>query len=199
MTIARLLLSVMTSFTRTIIIMSFVQQGVGMSVPSVVVNGLSLFVTFFTMQDVFISAYNNGYRPLYNHNITYQQAIPRMVAPFREFMRRNVSEHELRFVQNIDMNLCQRIPTQPTEPWISEIADMKTLVPAFVLSEVKRGFECGFLLLPFLVIDVLVAAVLLSMGMMMVQPQSIALPLKIAFFIYIDGWLLASKAAVLAR
>jgi flagellar biosynthetic protein FliP len=198
LTVAPLLLCLTTSFTRIIIVMSFIRQGVGMGIPSTVITGLSLFLTVFSMQDVFVTAYNNGYNPLFQQQITHQKAIKEMIAPFRSFMRRQVSEKELTFMKNMNDKLVKSHPTSaPTESILGEFTELKILIPAFVLSEVKRGFECGFLLLlPFLIIDILVAAVLLSLGMMMMQPQAISLPLKLAFFMLIDGWMLASKVAV---
>jgi flagellar biosynthesis protein FliP len=174
-----------TSFTRIVIALSFLRSGLGLqTTPStIMLVTLAMFLTFFIMAPTFDSAWNNGVRPYMDGKITEQDAYDRTIGPFREFMLSNVREKELAFFQDL----------APRETFGVEPAanDMRILVPAFMVSELRRGFEIGFLIvLPFLIIDLVVATVTMSMGMMMLPPTVISLPFKVLFFVLIDGWTL---------
>ncbi|HYF90470.1 flagellar type III secretion system pore protein FliP, partial [Azospirillum sp.] len=150
---------------------------------------LALFLTFFVMAPVFERSYNQGIQPLINQEIDEMEAFRRTVAPLREFMLNHTSEKDLRLF--MDMARIQSVPEPSDMP-------LHVLVPAFMISEIKRGFEIGFLLfLPFLIIDMVVSSILMSMGMMMLPPTMVAIPFKIIFFVLVDGWYLI--AGSLAR
>ena len=179
------LVVMLTSFTRIVIALSFLRSGIGLqTTPStIMLVTLALFLTFFIMAPTFDSAWKNGVRPFMNGEIAEQDAYDRSVGPFREFMLNNVRERELAFFQDLAPK-----ETFGIEPAAS---DLRILVPAFMVSELRRGFEIGFLIvLPFLVIDLVVATVTMSMGMMMLPPTVISLPFKVLFFVLIDGWTL---------
>lgn len=179
------LVVMLTSFTRIVIALSFLRSGIGLqTTPStIMLVTLALFLTFFIMAPTFDGAWKNGVRPFMNGEIAEQDAYDRSVGPFREFMLNNVREKELAFFQDL----------APKEVFGTEPAagDLRILVPAFMVSELRRGFEIGFLIvLPFLIIDLVVATVTMSMGMMMLPPTVISLPFKVLFFVLIDGWTL---------
>jgi flagellar biosynthesis protein FliP len=183
------LLVTVTCFTRFIIALSFLRSGVGLpSTPSnIVLISLALFMTFFVMAPVFDRMWSEGVQPLMENQINEREAYQRMTRPLREFMQANVREKDIQLFESISRG---RTPTatpdasgQPAE------VDMRVLVPAFMVSERRRGFEIGFLIiLPFLVIDLIVATLVMSMGMMMLPPTAISLPFKVLFFVLIDGW-----------
>lgn len=179
------LVVMLTSFTRIVIALSFLRSGIGLqTTPStIMLVTLALFLTFFIMAPTFDAAWKNGIRPFMDGQIVEQDAYDRTVWPFREFMLNNVREKELAFFQDL----------APKETFGVEPAagDLRILVPAFMVSELRRGFEIGFLIvLPFLIIDLVVATVTMSMGMMMLPPTVISLPFKVLFFVLIDGWTL---------
>jgi flagellar biosynthesis protein FliP len=183
------LLVTVTCFTRFIIALSFLRSGVGLpSTPSnIVLISLALFMTFFVMAPVFDRMWSDGVQPLMENQINEREAYQRMTRPLREFMQANVREKDIQLFEGISRG---RTPAaapdasgQPAE------VDMRVLVPAFMVSELRRGFEIGFLIiLPFLVIDLIVATLVMSMGMMMLPPTAISLPFKVLFFVLIDGW-----------
>ncbi len=178
------LLMTVTCFPRFVIALSFLRTGLGLqTTPSnLILINLALFMTWFIMEPTFDKAWTNGMKPLMSEQITVDQAIPQLVQPFKDFMRSNVREHDLTILQSF-------VEKTGTKGESSSTDELRTLVPAFMLSELRRGFEIGFLItLPFLVIDVIVASVVMSMGMMMVSPVVFSLPLKILFFVLIDGW-----------
>ena len=184
LSIAPGLLIMVTSFTRFVIAFSFLRSGLGLqSTPAnLVLVSLALFLTFFIMAPVFDKAKTEGLDPYMANQISHEEAYERITGPFREFMLKNVREKDLALFQSIAEE--RNIITQPGE----EI-DLRVLVPAFMISELRRGFEIGFLIaLPFLVIDLIVAMLTMSMGMMMLPPTVISLPFKILFFVLIDGW-----------
>lgn len=183
------LLVTVTCFTRFIVALSFLRSGVGLpSTPSnIVLISLALFMTFFVMAPVFDRMWTEGVQPLMENQINEREAYQRMTRPLREFMQANVREKDIQLFESIS-----RSRTPPATPDASGQAvevDLRVLVPAFMISELRRGFEIGFLIiLPFLVIDLIVATLVMSMGMMMLPPTAISLPFKVLFFVLIDGW-----------
>jgi len=179
------ILIMVTSFTRFVIAFSFLRSGLGLqSTPAnLVLVSLALFLTFFVMAPVFDKAKTEGLDPYMAGQITDEQAYERITDPFRAFMLKNVREKDLALFQSIAEQRGMAVANAEGE------ADLRILVPAFMISELRRGFEIGFLIaLPFLVIDLIVAMLTMSMGMMMLPPTVISLPFKVLFFILIDGW-----------
>jgi flagellar biosynthetic protein FliP len=177
------LLIMVTSFTRFIVALSFLRTGLGLqSTPAnLVLISLSLFMTFFVMAPTFDKAWQNGLKPMMDNTISEQEAFAAVAQPFREFMLAQVREK--------DVALFESLAKGRIEVADRSNADLRLLIPAFMISELRRGFEIGFLIvLPFLVIDMIVATLTMSMGMMMLPPSVIALPIKILFFVLIDGW-----------
>ncbi len=177
------LLIMVTSFTRFIVALSFLRSGLGLqSAPAnLVLISLSLFMTFFVMAPTFDQAWQKGLKPLMDNQISQQDALAAVSEPFREFMLSQVREK--------DMALFEGLSKGRFDVADRSKADLRLLIPAFMISELRRGFEIGFLIvLPFLVIDMIVATLTMSMGMMMLPPSVISLPVKILFFVLIDGW-----------
>jgi flagellar biosynthesis protein FliP len=175
-------LLMMTGFTRIVIVLSLMRQALGTpaSPPNQVLIGLSLFLTFFVMSPVLDKIYTDAYQPLSENRITMQEALDRGADPLRTFM--------LRQTRDADLALFVKLSRQPAPAKVEEIS-MRILIPAYVTSELKTAFQIGFaVFIPFLIIDMLVASVLMSMGMMMVSPVLIALPFKIMLFVLVDGW-----------
>jgi len=186
------LLIMVTSFTRLVIAFSFLRSGLGLqSTPAnLVLVSLALFLTFFVMAPVFDQAKSQGLDPYMTGKITEAEAYDRITGPFRSFMTRNVREKDLTLFEQMAAERKIDIPQQ------GEI-DLRVLVPAFMISELRRGFEIGFLIaLPFLVIDLIVSMLTMSMGMMMLPPTVISLPFKVLFFVLIDGWHLLAGSLV---
>ncbi len=182
LSLAPSIIMMVTSFTRLVVVFSFVRSAIGtqQSPPNMVLLGLAMFLSLFIMQPTFEQAYNNGISPLIQEKITEQEAFDKITTPFKNFMLKNVREKDLKLF--IDLGRIENI----TKP---EDTPVRVLVPAFIISELKRAFEIGFLIfIPFLVIDMVVASILMSMGMMMLPPVMIALPFKIIFFVLVDGW-----------
>jgi len=183
------ILMTVTSFTRIIVALSLLRTGIGSPgvPPNPVLISLALFLTFFVMGPTFETAWQKGVQPYNQGRISEAQAIDRTVAPFRAFMQAHVRPKDVAMFAELAREKPKRL------------ADVKltTLVPAFMISELRRAFEIGFLLLlPFLVIDLAVAAVLMAMGMMMLPPPSISLPVKIIFFVLVDGWAMVAGSLV---
>ena len=178
------ILIMVTSFTRFIIVFSILRSGLGLpSTPAnLILISLSLFMTFYVMTPTFDRAWNEGVQPLVNNQIEEGVAIQRIAEPFRDFMAANVRDR--------DFDLFADLARERDQADIQiESADFRILIPAFMISEIRRGFEMGFLIvLPFLVIDLIVATITMSMGMMMLPPVVVSLPFKILFFVLIDGW-----------
>jgi flagellar biosynthetic protein FliP len=177
------LLIMVTSFTRFIVALSFLRSGLGVqSTPAnLVLISLSLFMTFFVMAPTFDRAWQNGLKPMMDNSISNEEAYAAITQPFREFMLAQVREKDMALFENLSKGRFE-IKDRAT-------IDLRILVPAFMISELRRGFEIGFLIvLPFLIIDMIVATVTVSMGMMMLPPSVISLPVKILFFVLIDGW-----------
>jgi flagellar biosynthetic protein FliP len=155
-----------------------------------VLISLALFMTMFIMSPTFDQAWQNGVKPLVENQITQQEGYERTTAPFRAFMKANVREKDLALFQSI---AAEKMPGQVA----LSTDDFRVLIPAFMISELRRGFEIGFLIvLPFLVIDLVVATIVMSMGMMMMPPTVVSLPLKVLFFVLIDGWNLLTGTLV---
>ena len=172
-----------TSFTRIIVALSFLRSGLGMqTTPSnIILISLALFLTSFVMAPTIDKAWTEGWQPYTEGRITQQVAFEKTVAPFKQFMLQNVREKELTLFQGLAVQA--EFGSQPSA------SDLRILVPAFMISELRRGFEIGFLIvLPFLIIDLAVATITMSMGMMMLPPTVISLPFKVMFFVLIDGW-----------
>ena len=175
-------LLLMTSFTRIVIVLSLLRHALGLqSTPSnQVVIGLSLFLTLFVMSPVLDRIYTEAYQPLAENKIEFAEALDRGAAPLHAFMLRQTRE--------TDLALFARIANQPSLATPSQVP-LKILIPAYVTSELKTAFQIGFLVfLPFMIIDMVVASVLMSMGMMMMSPATISLPFKIMLFVLADGW-----------
>ncbi len=172
----------MTGFTRIIIVMSLLRHALGTqtSPPNQVLVGLSLFVTFFVMAPVLDKVYTDAYVPLSENRINIMQAADRAAVPLRSFMLKQTREADLALFANLAK--IERIEKPEDTP-------MRILVPAFAISELKTAFQIGFIIfIPFLVIDMVVASVLMSMGMMMMSPVLVALPFKLMLFVLVDGW-----------
>lgn len=172
----------MTSFTRVVVVLSFVRQGIGaqQTPPNQVIIGVALCMSMYTMAPVASSIMTDAYEPYAAGKITEEQAMERGSAPLRSFMLRQTREADLALFYD-----AARVPFPTTE----EEVPMRVAVPAFVVSELSTAFQMGVLvLLPFLLIDLAVASTLMSMGMMMVPPASIALPIKLLLFVVVDGW-----------
>lgn len=179
------LLIMVTCFTRFIIALSFLRAGLGLQTTpaNLILISLALFMTFYVMGPTFDKAWQNGLRPLIENQITEEEAYTQITTPFKEFMLAHVREKDVQLFAHL-ADADGGVNTQPG----SEV-EMRVLIPAFMISELRRGFEIGFLIiLPFLVIDMIVATLTMSMGMMMLPPTVISLPFKILFFVLIDGW-----------
>jgi flagellar biosynthetic protein FliP len=190
LSLAPSILVMMTSFTRIVVVLSLLRTalGTGTAPPNAVIVALALFLTAFVMGPAFQNAYDVGIRPLLNNEITTEQAFERSTGPFKTFMLKNVREKDLSLF--IDMS-------REAKPATPEDVSLRILIPAFMISELKRAFEIGFLLfLPFLIIDLVVASVLMSMGMMMLPPVVVSLPFKLIFFVLVDGWTLVAGSLI---
>jgi flagellar biosynthesis protein FliP len=195
------LLVMVTCFTRFVVALSFLRTGIGLQTTpaNLVLISLALFMTFYVMGPTFDQAWQSGVQPLIENKITEQEAFTRISGPFRTFMRANVREKDLQLFADLapGSRPGAQGKAQPQIPAPAVAApqteggevELRILIPAFMISELRRGFEIGFLIvLPFLVIDLIVATLTMSMGMMMLPPTVISLPFKILFFVLIDGW-----------
>jgi len=181
-----------TCFPFIVTVLSILRQAIGLqqSPPNMLIVSLALFLTYFVMEPVFTDAWQSGARPLIEGSMTVEEAFPAALAPFRRFMASRVDAETFRSLAALrDETATNLVP--------DAAAPLSLLVPSFLLSEIARAFQIGFLIfLPFLIIDLVVAAVLMSMGMMMVPPAIVSLPFKLAFFVVADGWTLISGALV---
>jgi len=180
----------MSSFTRVIIVLSFVRSALGLqqTPPNQVLVGIALFLSLFIMSPVITDINKNAYQPLTQNKITTQQAYNNAMTPVRNFMFKNTEEASL--------NSFFKMAKMARPKTLNDIPS-RVLIPAFVISELKRAFMMGFLIyLPFLVIDLIVSSTLMSMGMMMMPPMMISLPLKLALFVLVDGWSLTVTSLV---
>lgn len=181
------LLIMCTSFTRFVVALSFLRSGMGLqSTPAnLILISLSLFMTFYVMSPTLDKAWLEGVRPLMKNEITEEQAFERTTTPFRVFMQHNVRAKDLTLFEKLAVENLGHAPRTSADAPV----DFRTLIPAFMISELRRGFEMGFLIaLPFLVIDMIAATVTMSMGMMMMPPTVLSIPFKVLFFVLIDGW-----------
>jgi flagellar biosynthetic protein FliP len=190
LTLAPSVLMMVTSFVRIIVVLSLLRTAIGtqQSPPNAVLTSLALFLTFFIMMPTGEIAWRDGISPLIENRITEVQAIERVAKPFHDFMMRHTRETDLALFVDI-----AKIPAPET----AEATPFRVLIPAFMISELRRAFEIGFLLfIPFVIIDMVVAAVLTSMGMIMMPPAIVSLPFKLIFFVLVDGWYLVSGSLV---
>jgi flagellar biosynthetic protein FliP len=190
LSLAPAILVTVTSFTRIIVVLSFLRNALGVqqTPPNIVLISLALFLTGFVMAPTLEKSYNDGIAPLIAEKISETEAFTLAGAPLHDFMSAHVRKQDLQLfagIAKLDV--------------VAEVKDMpfRVLVPAFMISELRRAFEIGFLLfLPFLVIDLVVSSVLMSMGMMMLPPVTISLPFKLIFFVLVDGWYLVAGSLV---
>ena len=183
-------LVMVTSFTRIVVVLSLLRSAIGTQTapPNAVVVSLALFLTAFVMAPTFREAYRAGIEPLLASQVQPAQAFDRAADPFRTFMMRQVREKDLALFVGLSR---EPAPQQPAD------IGLHVLVPAFMISELRRAFEIGFLLfVPFLIIDLVVASILMSVGMMMLPPVTVALPFKLIFFVLVDGWSLVAGSLV---
>jgi flagellar biosynthetic protein FliP len=186
LSVAPAILMMVTCFPRFLIAFSFLRAGIGLpSTPSnLILINMALFMTLFVMAPVFDVAYQTGLKPLSDGKIELNDAVRKMSEPFIAFMKDNVREKDLAVFKTLAHERLKLTESQMED-------DIRIVVPAFMISELRRGFEIGFLVvLPFLVIDLVVATVVMAMGMMMLSPQAFSMPLKVLFFVLIDGWTL---------
>ena len=191
LTLAPSILIMMTSFTRIIIVLSFIRNALGLqqTPPNQVIIGLALFLTFFIMAPIGTQINGNAIQPFLNEEINQEIALERAMKPIREFMFKQTRDKDLSLFLNMknmdEINNLEDVPNH-------------VLIPAFVISELKTAFQIGFVIyVPFLVIDMVVASTLMSMGMMMLPPVIISLPFKILLFVLVDGWNLIVKSVIL--
>jgi flagellar biosynthetic protein FliP len=216
LSLAPSILVMVTSFTRIIVVLSFLRTALGTQTtpPNIVLISLAMFLTMFIMQPTFDAAWDNGVRPLMDNQIDEMTAFQRTLEPFQDFMLKHTRGKDLELFTEIGkaneatINAAkaaapakQAAPNKAPAPAKSDAAkdtagakddvSIRAVIPAFMISELRRAFEIGFLLfLPFLIIDMVVASILMSMGMMMLPPSLISLPFKIIFFVLVDGWYL---------
>ncbi|MDR2527623.1 MAG: flagellar type III secretion system pore protein FliP [Synergistaceae bacterium] len=182
LTLAPAILLMLTSFTRIIVVLGFIQRAVGLqqAPPQQTVTGLALFLTLFTMYPTWNQVYERGLAPYLAGNINYSQAWTETITPVREFMFRYTREDELSLM--VSMSGAERPESRANVP-------TRVLIPAFMLSELKTAFQMGVVIyIPFIVVDMVVASVLLAMGMMMLPPMMVSLPFKVLLFVMADGW-----------
>ncbi len=180
-----------TCFPFMVTVLSILRQGIGLqqSPPNMLIVSLALFLTYFVMEPVFMEAWTSGIDPLLEDRLTLEEAFVQVMEPFRTFMAGRVAPDTFE-------DLAALRPAMQNEVPIND-APLSLLVPSFLLSEIERAFQIGFLVfLPFLIIDLIVAAILMSMGMMMVPPAIVSLPFKLAFFVVADGWSLIASSLV---
>ena len=190
LSLAPSILVMVTSFTRIVVVLSLLRTAIGLQTapPNTVMVSLALFLTLFIMHPTLQQSYEQGIAPLMAGEIEFAEAFDAGAAPIHEFMRANVRDRDLELFYDLSETAL------PDEP---EAIPLQLLVPAFMISELRRAFEIGFLLfLPFVVIDMVVASVLMSMGMMMLPPVVISLPFKLIFFVLVDGWYLVAGSLV---
>ncbi len=184
LSVAPAILMMVTAFTRVVVVLSILRHALSTNSapPNVVVMSLAMFITFFIMQPTFNAAWDSGVQPFLNGQIKEVEAFDRTAAPFHSFMMNHVREKDLALF----MNLAKK-------PQVERPQDtpLQALVPAFMISELRRSFEIGFLIyIPFIIIDMVIASVLMSMGMMMLPPMMLSMPFKLIFFVLVDGWYL---------
>jgi flagellar biosynthesis protein FliP len=190
LSLAPSILMMMTSFTRIVVVFSFVRTAIGVqqTPPNAVLISLAMFLTLFIMMPTFQASYNEGIKPLVNEELPELEALEKASNPFKDFMLKHTREKDLQLF--IEINKAGPFKQAMDTP-------IQYVIPAFMISELRRAFEIGFLLfLPFLVIDMVVSSILMSMGMMMLPPVMISLPFKIIFFVLVDGWYLITGSLI---
>jgi flagellar biosynthetic protein FliP len=190
LSLAPSILVMVTSFTRIVVVLSFLRNAMGLqqTPPNAVLISLALFLTAFIMAPVAETAYRDGILPLMENKVTEAEAFERTMKPLHAFMLDHTRDQDLKLF--IDLAKLPAIEAREQTP-------LRALVPAFMISELRRAFEIGFLLfVPFLIIDMVVASILMSMGMMMLPPVVISLPFKLIFFVLVDGWYLVAGSLV---
>jgi flagellar biosynthetic protein FliP len=190
LSVAPSILIMVTSFVRIVVVLSLLRTAIGVqqSPPNSVIVSLALFLTAFVMAPTFEKAYNDGIRPLMEEKIEMGDAFTKTTAPLSAFMLKHVRESDLELFFKLAK---QQQPAQASE------TPLRILIPAFLVSELRRAFEIGFLLfIPFLIIDMVIASLLMAMGMMMLPPVTISLPFKLIFFVLVDGWALVAGSLV---
>ena len=191
LSLAPSILVMTTSFVRIVVVLSLLRTAIGLqqSPPNAVIISLSLFLTAFVMAPTFKEAYDTGINPYMSEAISIEEAIPRTLTPVKLFMAEHANED--------DVALFVRLAKITELPDSAAKLTFEVLAPAFMISELKRAFEIGFMIfLPFLIIDLVVASILMSMGMMMLPPVTISLPFKLIFFVLVDGWRLLTGSLV---
>jgi flagellar biosynthetic protein FliP len=218
LSLAPSILVMVTCFTRIIVVLSFLRTALGTQTtpPNIVLISLALFLTMFIMQPTFDAAWDNGVKPLMNNTIDEETAFNRTLDPFRDFMMKHTRPKDLDlFTEIAKTNEATEAAAQAAKKTMPSLpaqatparkdgsqaspddVSIRALIPAFMISVLRRSFEIGFLLfLPFLIIDMVVASILMSMGMMMLPPSIISLPFKIIFFVLVDGWYLISGSLI---
>lgn len=189
LTLAPSILMMMTSFIRIVVVLSLLRTAIGVqqSPPNPVIISLALFLTAFVMAPTFKVAYTDGIKPYMNEEITIDEAFPLAATPVKQFMLKQTREKDLALF----FNLAEVTPETP------QATPLHVLAPAFVISELRRAFEIGFLVfIPFLIIDMVISSILMAMGMLMLPPIVISLPFKLVFFVLIDGWRLIAGSLV---
>jgi len=190
LSLAPSILIMVTSFTRIAVVLSLLRTAIGLQTapPNAVIVSLALFLTAFIMAPVFTEAYNAGVQPVIEGTMELDEGFQAAAAPFHEFMRGQVREEDVSLFLGL---------TDAPPPATPEELSLTILVPAFMISELRRAFEIGFLLyLPFIIIDMVIASVLMSMGMMMLPPVVVSLPFKLIFFVLVDGWNLVAGSLI---
>lgn len=191
LSLAPSLLVMMTSFARIIIVLSFLRSAMGVqsTPPNSILIGLALFLTAFIMAPTLERSYNEGLKPYLEQTMEEDEAFVKTMKPVKEFMHAHTREKDLELFSNM--------AKVEDEKMTLDNMPLRVLIPSFMISELRRAFEIGFLIfLPFLVVDMVVASVLMSMGMMMLPPVLISLPFKLVFFVLIDGWYMLSGSLV---
>lgn len=192
LSLAPAIIVLMTSFTRIVVVLAFVRTSLATQQmpPNQVLIGLALFLSFFVMAPVFYEINDEAIQPLFNGEITQEEAYREATIPLKEFMAKYTRQKDLALFMNY---------TEAEQPESIEDIPLSTLVPAFVISELKTAFEIGFMIfVPFLVIDMVVASVLMAMGMLMLPPVMISLPFKVLLFVLVDGWYLIVQSLLIS-
>jgi flagellar biosynthesis protein FliP len=190
LSLAPSILIMMTCFTRIVVVLSFLRVAIGIqqTPPNTVMISLAMFLTFFIMAPTITVAYNTGIKPLMAEEIDEIQAFDAAVIPFKQFMLKQAREKDLQLFLDVSKT------EMPEDPMA---IPLQVVIPAFMISELRRAFEIGFMLfLPFLIIDLVTASILMAMGMMMLPPVTISLPFKIIFFVLVDGWYLITGSLI---
>ncbi len=190
LSLAPSILMMMTSFTRIVVVLSFLRTALGtqQTPPNTVLISLAMFLTLFIMMPTINASYEQGLRPMMNDEVAEIEGLQKAVVPFKQFMLKHTREKDLTLFIGL---------AKIAEPKEAMDTPLQVVIPSFMISELRRAFEIGFLIfLPFLVIDMVTASILMSMGMMMLPPVMIALPFKIIFFVLVDGWYLISGSLV---